>query len=414
MTISLDLKMAWRNIWRNTRRTIITAIAITFACIFLIFMFSWQIGSYDSMINASVKINTGHIQIQHKDYLKNQAIHKTVSKPNTLTNLLNTTPHIENYSFRARAFSLVSSKDRTYGVMIMGVDPIKEKKVSTIEKLIRQGEYLSASDSDSIIIGALLAKNLRVQLNDELTILGQGKEGSVAATIVTVKGIFESGMDDVDRYIMYMPLFYFQDVYTMQGDVHEIVINATYLSKVFEIKKNLLSYMANDPALAELAVLDWMTLTPGLVQSISLDLISGVIFYIILIIVVAFSIFNTFLMAVFERTREFGVMMALGVTPRRLTKILLTESLMLTAIGVVTGVIIGSAITYYFQVYGFDISGMSELLTHYGISGKMYCRLTLLTALAGPVLVFMITFLIALYPAIKVKNLRPIDALVFH
>jgi len=154
-----------------------------------------------------------------------------------------------------------------------------------------------------------------------------------------------------------------------------------------------------------------MDLVPGLYQAIQMDLIGGLIFYLLLIIVVAFSILNTFLMAIFERTREFGVMMAVGTTPGRLTKVLLVESVGMTLVGIVSGIVLGSILTLYFQAHGIDFTGSSELLSQYGISGRMYPKLSLLTIVIGPSLVFLITFLAALYPAFKIRRLRPVEAM---
>ena len=149
---------------------------------------------------------------------------------------------------------------------------------------------------------------------------------------------------------------------------------------------------------------------PGLRQSIEMDLISGIIFY-FLLLVVAFSILNTFLMAIFERTREFGVMMAIGTTPGRLTRVLLIESMSLTAIGILAGIALGCVITVYFQIHGIDFTGASELLSQFGITGRMYPKLSLLSALSGPAAVLIITFFAALYPALKVRRMRPVEAM---
>ena len=150
---------------------------------------------------------------------------------------------------------------------------------------------------------------------------------------------------------------------------------------------------------------------PGLKQSIQMDLVGGIIFYLILILVVAFSILNTFLMAIFERTREFGVLMAIGTNPKRLTRVLLIESLSLTANGTVTGIAMGCAITAYFQVHGIDFTGSSDILSQWGITGRLYPKLSALSALCGPAAVLVITFLAALWPALKVRRLSPVEAM---
>ena len=252
---------------------------------------------------------------------------------------------------------------------------------------------------------------MRVKPGDELTILGQGRDGSIAAAIVQIKGIYSSGLDDFDRSAIHIPLQTFQDVFAMQNSVHEIVLVGSSLADVPKIKAAVAKQLKLNDQFKDIVALDWQALMPGLVEAIKLDLISGLIFYGILVLVVAFSILNTFLMAIFERTREFGVMMAIGTNPGRLTKLLLIESISLTAIGIVVGMILGTAITYYFQVNGLEFADSSELLSQFGITGKMYPRLTLLSLLIGPGLVMAITSLAALYPALKIRRLKPVDAL---
>jgi ABC-type lipoprotein release transport system permease subunit len=197
----------------------------------------------------------------------------------------------------------------------------------------------------------------------------------------------------------------------MQGAVHEVVIIADALRNIAAIKTAIQAGLSSLKLKKPLTVLDWDELMPGLRQSIEMDLVSGLIFYLLLVLVVAFSILNTFLMAIFERTREFGVLMAIGTTPGRLTKVLLIESMTLTFIGIIAGILIGSLITLYFQAHGIDISGASELLSQFGITGRMYPKLSWLSATSGPLAVLIITFFAALYPAIKVRRLRPVEAM---
>jgi len=408
--MSTDMKMAFRNIWRSPVRTILTLSAIAFAAIILVFMVSFQLGSYEAMVNSSVKIYTGHIQIQAEGYKEKKSMRFVISSPEKIAETVEKIEEIKSYSFRANGFSLVSSENRARGVLVTGIDPEGEAEISTIAGLIREGEYLAPGDRDKVLIGRLLARNLKVGINDELTILGQGKDGSIAAGIVTVKGIFSSGIDDFDRSTIQVPLNYFNDLFYMDGAVHEIVCTADSLFDVNKIKM-LLKADLEEKEQRKMVVLDWKELLPGLVQGIQLDLASAVIFYFILVLVVAFSILNTFLMAILERTKEFGVMLALGVKPNRLLKLVLMESSFLTLIGVITGVVIGCAITLWFQTHGIDMAGASEILKEYGMSGIVYPKLSIVSALAGPLLVFAITICAALYPAFKVKKLIPVDAI---
>jgi ABC-type lipoprotein release transport system permease subunit len=375
-------------------------------------MLSFQFGSYETMINTSVKISTGHLQVQAEKYQEKKSIRFVISEPRAIAEILDHIPEVAAYSFRAQAFSLISSKDRTYGVVVTGIQPQKEAYVSRIKKLVHTGNFLSAEDVNQALLGKLLAKNLRVTIGDELTLLGQGRDGSIGATVVRVKGIFSSGIDAFDRAAIQIPLATFQDTFSMDDAVHEVVIIGKSLSDVSRIKAKLKSSLSALHRGKPLKTLDWQELMPGLRQAIEMDLVSGLIFYGLLIIVVAFSILNTFLMAIFERTKEFGVMMAMGTAPRRLTKILLTESMAMTLIGILSGIGIGIAVTYYFQIHGIDFSGGSELLSQFGITGRMYPKLSVLSVSIGPFMVLFFTFFAALYPALKIRRLRPVEAMM--
>lgn len=410
----VDVKMAWRNIWRNPRRTLLTIAAIAFACVLLVFMLSFQFGSYDTMINASVKIHTGHLQVQARGYRDDQKIRQVIADPRPVQQSLDAMPAVLAHAPRARAFALVSSADRAYGVMVEGIVPDAEAQVSTLPRIIRHGEYLADHPVEEglpdALIGNLLARNLKVAVGDELTVLGQGRDGSIAATVVRVRGIYSSGMDDFDRSAIQIPLADFQAIFTMDMAVHEIVVVGRRLSDAPAIKAALQDKLAGLAAKADLVVLDWEDLMPGLRQAINMDLVSGSIFYLILIMVVAFSILNTFLMAIFERTYEFGIMMAMGTKPQRLTRLVLAESTGMTLVGVATGMVLGCLVTFYFMHHGINL-GVDEISRQFGIPDTLYPRLTAISIMAGPLAVLLITLLAALYPALKIRKLKPVEAM---
>ncbi len=407
----MDLKVGWRNIWRNPRRSILTASAIAFATLLLVFMLSWQFGSYDTMINSAVRTHTGHLQVQAQGYKNRHSMHMVVPHPRKAGAVIEGLDGVASYTYRANAFSLASSKKRSYGILVIGIDPRREAGVSTLKKLVREGEYLSDNDTNQALVGKLLANNLKVSLGDEIILLGQGRDGSIAATAVTVKGIFQSGEDSFDRSSMHIPLEFFQETYAMRGAVHEVVILAKGLGAVPSLKQTIANKAEEVYQGSDFAVLDWKELMPGLIDAIRMDLVSGFIFYIILIVVVAFSILNTFLMAIFERTREFGILMAIGTKPWRLTRILLIESTSIMLLGLVLGMIAGIIVTLYFQINGIHISGATELLRQYGLPERMYPRLSILSLFIGTGIVFAITIFTALYPALKVRRFRPVEAM---
>ncbi len=409
--MSTDIKMALRNILRSPVRTILTLSAIGFASLILVFMLSFQLGSYEAMVNSSVKIHTGHFQIQAEGYNENKSMRSVIADPRDIAAELEKINDIEAYSFRANSFSLISSEKRTRGALVIGIDPGNEAQVSTIETLVRKGSYLDAEDRDRAIIGNLLAQHLKVGIDDELTILGQGRDGSIAAGVVRIKGVFSTGIDEFDRTTIQIPLGYFDDLFFMQGAVHEIVCTAGSLYDVQSIMTRLEKIMPGEQKGRKIVILDWKELVPGLVQGIKLDLASAVIFYFILVIVVAFSILNTFLMAILERTKEFGVMLAMGVKPSRLFRLVLMESAFMTLSGVAAGGVLGVLLTLWFNSHGINLAQASEILKAYGMSGTVYPKLSFISAFTGPLVVLLITLCAALYPAMKVKKLAPAEAI---
>jgi putative ABC transport system permease protein len=412
--LSIDTRMAWRNIWRNPRRTLLTILAVAFACVLLVFMLSFQFGSYATMINASVKIHTGQLQVQAQGYQANHDMRRVIADPQPVEDALKAIPAVQAYAPRARSFALVSSQARTYGVLVEGVDPAAEARVSTLKEIIRRGTYLDGGPPDTgrpdALIGHLLARNLKVAPGDELTVLGQGLDGSIAATVVRVRGIYNSGMDDFDRSAIQIPLAAFQDIFSMGKAVHEIVVMGRHLSDAPAIKAALAGPLGRLDADPPLVVLDWEELMPGLRQAINMDLVSGSVFYLILVMVVAFSILNTFLMAILERTYEFGILMAMGTKPGRLTRLVLTESAGMTLVGVASGMLLGCLVTWYFMRHGIHL-GSSEISRQFGLPATLYPQLSLLSATAGPLVVLVVTLLAALYPAFKLRRLQPVEAM---
>ena len=402
-----DLLLAWRNVGRNPRRSGLTMLAVAFAATLLVFMLSFQFGAYEDMINASVKLNTGHLQIQAAGYNAKPEIRKTVNDPAGVAQAARKVSGLVGVSTRSRAFVLAASDHRTRGAMVIGVDPDTEPTVSTLPAQIQSGRYLRKDDPGAAVIGTLMAERLKVTVGNELTLLGQAKDGSVAATVVRIVGIYKAGIDEFDRSSLQVSLAEFDQVFYMQGAVHTVVVLVERLGDIAAAKRAL----TQEKELAGLAILDWEELMPGLKQSIQLDLVSGIIMYILLIIVVAFSILNTFLMAIFERTREFGVLMAIGTRPGRLVRLVLAESMAMTFVGLAVGMILGAGITLYFSIHGIGLGQAGELMSQYGISNRLYPRLSWLSLLAGPAAVLVITFITALYPALRIPRLKAVEAM---
>jgi putative ABC transport system permease protein len=406
--LSIGLRMAWRNLWRHKRRTWLTVGAMIFSNLILVFAISLQFGSYQMMIDNTLKAYTGHLQIQHDGYNDEPKMRSSIKDITLLADSVRKHLKSDHVAARGVAFAMTSSEERSYGLQLIGVEPKFEVNVSSLPGLIKQGKYFGDSNAAEIVIGSVLARNLRVEVGDELTLLGSGHDGSFAAGIVNVAGIFESGTADIDRSMAQLPIGYFQDLFGMEGRGHNIVINGHDLSQVSMLQHDLQNMLRDRN---ELVVLEWDVLQPGLKQAIQADLASAWFMYGVLIILVAFSVLNTQLMSVLERTREFGVMMALGVKPTRLGALVMTETAVMSGLGLAIGAFFGLMLTYYLSIVGFTYPGMEEMAAQFNLPDRMYPSLSVLSIMLGPSIIFIFSLLASIYPAVRLFFLQPVSAM---
>lgn len=406
--MNIVLRLAWRNLWRHSRRTWLTIGAMLFSNILLVFMISLQFGMYGLMIDNTLQVFSGHMQIQAPGYKDEQKMRQIVPGVQPLASQLRSELGTDMIAARGWAFGLASSDERSYGIGIYGVEPTFESQVSNIPGLIEQGRYLEQGDAMEIVIGTMLARNLRIGVGEELTLLGSGLDGSFAAAVVNVVGIFGSGVKEIDRNIAEMPLDAFQEVFYMNGAGHQVVILAPDLDQAEILQARVEATLSGND---ELVVHGWDALQPGLKQAIQADMSSAFFMYGILVILVAFSVLNTQLMSVLERTHEFGIVMALGLKPGRLGRLVMLETAMMGLIGLFLGALAGALFTTWFTVNGFSYPGMEEMAANFNLPGRVYPRATLLTMFAGPLVVFLFTLAAAAYPALRLQRLHPVEAM---
>jgi ABC-type lipoprotein release transport system permease subunit len=401
-------RLAWRNLWRQPRRTWLTTGAMVFSNVLLVFMISLQLGMYKLMVDNTLKTFTGHLQVQHPGYKDDLKMRQTVPAVRALAESLRADLDPPAVAARASAFALASSDERSYGVQIVGVEPGFESRVSTLPGLIGTGRYLSDPGAPEIVVGSVLARNLKAGIGDELTLLGSGRDGSFAAAVVTIVGTFDSGMPDLDRGFAQVPLPFFQDTFAMGDAGHSVVIAAPDLFRVAGLQRQVESRLPPGP---DLVVRDWDALQPGLKQAIQADFFSAWFMYGVLVVLVAFSVLNTQLMSVLERTKEFGIVMALGLTPGRLGRLVILETTLMALLGLLLGALLGGLVTYWFGVHGFTYPGLDEMAGKFNLPDRIYPTPTLISLFLGPVFVFLGCLLAAVYPAARLFALQPVEAM---
>jgi len=403
------LRMAWRNIWRHKRRTWLNMAGIGFSTFLFVFIMPIQFGAYDMMIDATLRMHTGYAQIQKVGYKDKPDIYNSISDAESLAHKIRGSNEFEAVAVRASAFALMSSAKRSYGGEIWGVQTRYEPQLSIIPSHIKQGRFFSGDGAQELILGASLARDLRVKLGDTVTILGTGKDGSMAATVIPVVGIFETGSADVDRYTAEIPLHTFQNLFSMGDSAHNISVIGKSIRNIDAISHQLDKFIHKGDGLV---VLSWDELMPGIKQTLQMDEAGGFLFMLVLVIVVVFSILNSFLMLVLERTKEFGLMLALGDRPINISKLVMLESFFMTTIALVAGMILALAINYYFLKQGLRFPGIREFTQAYNMPlDVMYPKFDSFTVLFGPVVVFVSTNIAAWLPLSRIHRLNPVDAM---
>lgn len=396
--------IAWRNLWRNRRRTLFTAGSIAFACLLLMFSRSLQLGSYTGMIDAATELFAGHAQVQHRDFLDDPRLRYRINDAAALAQQVAAVPGVASVALRGQAFALLSVDERGFGAQVMGVQPAAEQAMSTLPTALVTGRYLQAGDE--AFIGSTLARNLGAQVGDELVVLGTGPEGGVAALALTIVGIFETGQVELDRGLVQVPLDVFQQGFYLEDQVHQLALS---LHRVEEIESVALAVKRLLPE--GLAFRGWQELMPDVVQGIAIDRATNRLFYLILTLVVLFSIVNTFIMTVFERTREFGMLLAIGMRPWRLIRMVQLEALWLTLLGSVIACVLAVPMLVWLSQVGIPVSGMEDLLGGFAFPSHLKAEISLPDLGAIPLVFIIGCQLSALLPALRLRRLDPVEAL---
>ncbi|MGA7838377.1 MAG: FtsX-like permease family protein [Ignavibacteriaceae bacterium] len=406
--MKLLIKLAWRNIWRNKRRSLLTLAAVTFAVFMAIGMRGIQLGTYALNIKSAVELFSGYLQVQAKGYIDTPKLSLCFKEDDKLSEALNNTKGIDGYSKRVYADGLISFKENSRGVAIFGIEPQKEKKVTTFVENIDDGKFFSSDSSNEIVVGTQLLKNLDAKIGDEIVILAQGYDGSLGNQRYKIVGTVRLGVQEFNSTVVFMGLKTAQSLLAMGDNINVIAIKAKNINNLGEIEKTLSTKITDK----NLAVLPWNKVNPELQQAIQLDNVSGILFLGILIVIVAFGILNTVLMSVTERFREFGVILSIGMPQRKLTYVVYLETMFLAIIGLVFGNILGYFINYYLIlhpiVFGGEIKKLYEL---YHFLPELRSSLQVSIFINVSLSIIGISILSCLYPAYKVYKLEPLKGI---
>lgn len=407
--MTLLLKLAWRNIWRNSRRSLLTILAVCFATFLSVVMRGMQVGTYDSMIKNMVQMFTGYVQVQRIGYQKNPSLHLCFPYDDSLASLIAHEPGVSGVAPRIHADGLVSKGEQSMGGMIIGILPDAERLVTKIPTRIVDGAFLSSDSTHEIVVGHKMLKNLNARIGDRVVILTQGFDGSLGNMAYTIVGSLRMGSQEFDAMAVFMGLSDARELLGMSNQVHSLALSLDDLAGIPQVKETL----GSGVAARKLAVLRWDEVSPEMMQHIELDNISGILLLGILIIIVAFGILNAVLMSVTERFREFGVVLSMGMGNKALVVLVLFETLFITCVGVILGDILAWCVNYYIVLNPIVIGGMESIEEMLGMEWRLMSTVRPSVFINSSLAVLVISLCSCLYPAYKVMKLEPLKGLRF-
>ncbi len=401
-------KIAWRNIGRNKRRTLLTAASIFFAVFFSCVMTSINRGVFDKMIDDSVTSNVGYIQIHKKGFWDDQVINNAMVYDQQWKQELAAIDKVQTVIPRLQSAAMISFGKITKNVLVTGIDPAAENKLTNISNRVVDGEYLNADDQ-AVLIGEGLAKKLKATIGDTLILLSQGYRGVNAAQVYPIKGIVSFGVPALSSGMVYMPLAAAQYFYGANNLTTAVVLDVAGKEDVEEVLPPLYAKLDTNNTYEVMA---WQEMIPDILNLKQTKDSSNKVVTIILYFIVGFGIFGTILMMTRERQYEFGVLLSIGMKRGQLAASVWIETLLLGLLGAVVGIALAYGLAYYLMVNPIVMQGeMAEAYTKFGMDPVMPASVALDIFWEQALTVLTITTLIALYPAFVIFRLQPVTAM---
>jgi len=409
-TLSFLVQVAWRNLWRQRRRTLITASAIALSVAMCMATLAINDGSYAKLFNVMVEQQLGHVRVHHEDYPGKRVMFDTLADASSLLERLDGLEGTVAAAPRLNGYALVGSGDLSAGGQLIGIVPPRETDVTNLQDRVIDGRYLDESPKAEALIGTGLAEELEIGPGGEIVVVTQSADGSMGNMIYNVAGVFRTGNTAMDRSGVYLHLADLQELLVLEDQAHEMILLTTDDDAVETYAETVSSMLPEGPAEAQ----PWWIASPPTAEMMKMRDVTAIITLGIVFLVAGFGLLNTMLMAVYERTRELGVLRALGLRPRMLVYMVNTEAVLLSLVGCAAGLVLGAALDGYLVVYGLDFSEAVP-------DGFSFAGVTIDPVLYGQVrpepIALILTCAVAValigsfIPAIRAAMLRPVEAI---
>jgi putative ABC transport system permease protein len=407
--MTLYLRLAWRNIWRHKRRTIIIVLAMSLTLALMMFYDGLMNGFTDAIYGNAVKVLGGNIQVHAEGYRAqaNSTPLLPLTDAQAVIGAAEANPLVAAATLRINTGGLVTSREGAFAVGITGVEPEKELKVNIIGQYVKDGRNLTSADTDSILIGKGLADAMNVKVGDRISMVGRSQHKQMRQRTMTIIGIYDLGMADIEKQTVYISLGEAQSLYELSAPT-EVAIFLQHLGQENDVIKSLKSSVSG------YEIESFEANYPDLASAISSKGSVMNIFSVIIIAIAGVGILNLLLMAVYERTREIGVLGAMGLKPRQISLLFILEGTMIGLVGVAAGIVLGLALNGYLMKVGLDFGSMSTVTSYMAlIKDKVYPTWGVEKLFMRASTVAIISALAAVIPAIEAGRREPAEALHF-
>jgi len=399
------LTLAWRNLWRNKKRSFIIIAAIAVGLLGGLFASAVMFGMGESLINSTINRDLGHIQVHSKNFEDEKLISDTISDYQSVIQIIKSQKNLVGLSSRVLIDGMGSSATSSTGLRIVGIIPKDEEKVTAIHTNLVEGNYFENQKHNQIIIGKKLADDLGLRIKSKIILSFQDFDGNIIYAALRVSGIFQTESSAFDKMNVFLNDNDLFSLLNIQPVYHEIVMklnSVQYVDTTYSILKS---------DLPSLSVKTWKDLAPELklmdeMIDVQLNIFLGVILFALL-----FGITNTMLMSVLERVREFGVLMAIGMKRSRVFSMIIFETITLSLIGGIIGMIMASGFIAYFGSSGINLSAFTAGLSEWGLGSILYPTLPIYFYLSITIMIVLVAVFSAVYPAIKAIKLKPATAI---
>ncbi|MEL6132629.1 MAG: FtsX-like permease family protein [Bacteroidota bacterium] len=401
------VKLAWRNLWRNRRRTFITMAAVSLAAFLSITMMSLQNGVYENMINNTVGKFTGYVQVHQKGYFDDQVLDNSMTQNADVAATILAHSDVDRVIPRLESFALASSGDLSKGAGVVGIDPELEEPFSGISRRIVEGALFKKGEV-AAMIGKDLGKQLQLGVGDTVVLIGQGYRGATAAGKYVISALLDFNSPDLNSRIVYLPLSEAQDMYGAYNLITTYVLQLGRSDQGDQVVADLT--LALDK-LGAYEAITWETMMPDMVQFIQADKGGNVLIMGILYLIVGFGIFGTVLMMTAERQYEFGIMVAIGMKKNMLSRTIVIETILISLLGVILGMVLAFPLVVFFNFNPIKVDSMAEAYAEFGFEPIFPAIIDPGIFLSQAITVLIIAVIIAFYPALRLLWLKPVEAM---